>query len=350
MVIPKPKQIVKSKAVLDSVAHLPCHHLGHSIYRSHLKAGVPPSLEHSSFPRRGFASTPEPLPRFEGQENCTFTIRVPRVFLTPLSREELTSRRAIWGTDVYTDDSDIITACIHSGWIRGEWPPGVDVSLLGLDVESSAAERNESLVNGTTKENDAEGQLRNGELKEKDILLTEPPPRGPMLPPENYDLHVTVLILPALEKYASTVRWGIKSRDWSATHDGLSFMILNIRWVAGDTAKEATGKARRMRMKVALEAEELNEERSWSTFVENGNGYRTDESLQDDVIMESYVRGDGAVPPALEISRLGTGSWWKEKERKKQKSAEKEPEPEVEVKGEERLCDDRPQGEAVVAS
>src|SRR5580700_2886482 len=125
LTIPKPKQIVRSQLVLDSVADLPRHHLGHGIYEARLNVPRPSSTEHSLAADRGFASTPLPLPRFEGRENCTYTIRIPRVHLTSVSRQEITSRRAVWGTDIYTDDSDIIAACIHSGWVRGEWPEDV---------------------------------------------------------------------------------------------------------------------------------------------------------------------------------------------------------------------------------
>lgn len=341
MVIPKPKQIVRSKAVLDSVAHLPRRHLGHAIYHTTLKPGDPPSLLHTANAHRGFASTPNPLPRFEGRENCTFTIRVPRVHLTPQSREEITSRRALWGTDVYSDDSDIIAACIHGGWVRGEWPEDIDVSLLGLEIESPEAEKNDAAVNGFSRE---EGHLMVNGKSEKDIVLNEPPLKGPMTPPANCDLHVTILILPALEKYSSSVRWGIMSREWEATHDGLSFMILSIKWVHGvDTAKEASGKGRRMRMKQAFDNEEVDEETSSSRSLENGNGY--DHVTSNGEFRESFVRVEGRGPLA-EITGLGMGSWWKRQEKNKSKSIEKE----VEVKMEDRPDDDLPQGKAIVVS
>ncbi|KAK4130797.1 hypothetical protein BT67DRAFT_458444 [Trichocladium antarcticum] len=51
-------------------------------------------------------------------------MKIGKKHLTPASREEITRRRALWGTDVYTDDSDVISACIYAGWIRSEWPEG----------------------------------------------------------------------------------------------------------------------------------------------------------------------------------------------------------------------------------
>ena len=239
--------------------------------------------------------------------------------LTPVSRLELTSRRSIWGTDVYTDDSDIIAACIHGGWVRGEWPEDVDVSLLGLFVDSPDIERDDSTSKDTGKAGEKLAKTDNGgKLSGSDIAFIKPPPRGPMMPLEGYDLHVTVLVLPALERYASTVRWGIKSREWNSTHDGLSFMIVGIKWVIGvDTAKEPRGKARRMRMKLALQQSELLEEERWKSLLTNGNGHARP---REGVVRESFVRGEGPGPEQIamqEISNLGMGSWWKGKEKEK---------------------------------
>jgi phenolic acid decarboxylase len=341
--MPKPKQIVKSKAVLDSVAHLPRDHLGHGIYQTTLESGDPPSSKHWGNTQRGFASTPHPLPRFEGKENCTFTVRVPRVHLTALSREEITSRRALWGTDIYSDDSDIIAACIHSGWVRGEWSQDIDVSLLGLEPDSPEADRNGVAVNGVTQANEEGRDAANGKGK-KDILLNKPPSRGPMMPLTDCDLHVTVLILPALEKYSSTTRFGIMSRAWQATHDGLSFKILGIKWVHGvDTAREATGEERRMRMRLTLPSLETDEEAFWGSVLENGDGSNIDYGSRNGLARESFVRSDGTGPLA-ELSGLGMGSWWKGRDKRKSKSIEKE----VEVKVEERAAEEVAQGEAMV--
>jgi hypothetical protein len=343
--MPKPKQIVKSKAVLDSVAHLPRDHLGHGIYQSTLESGDPPSSKHLGNMQRGFASTPHPLPRFEGKENCTFTIRVPRIHLTPQSREEITSRRALWGTDVYSDDSDVIAACIHGGWIRGEWSQDIDVSLLGLEPDSPEAERTGVGANGVTETN-GEGKDAANWRDMRDIMISEAPAGGPMMPVADCDLHVIVLILPSLEKYSSTTRFGIKSRAWQATHDGLSFMILSIKWVHGvDTAREVVGQERRMRMKLAIPSPDSEEEAFWGSVLENGDGSNIDFGRQNGVAKESFVRGEG-IGPIAELSGLGMGSWWKGRGKRKSKSIEKE----VEVKVEERPTEEVQQNESMVGS
>lgn len=258
---PKPKQIINSKAVLDSVADRPRHHLGDTLYEpiftpSRLVPNVPS--------HRGFSTTPKPLPfdRIRDQENCTITVKVARIHLTPSAREEVTARRAVWGTEVYTDDSDVIAACIHGGWIRGEWPEDVDVNMLDLDrgifndghVEKDSRRK---------KEKEAEAKARQ-EANEAPYL-SAPPKTGPVHVPADRDMHVTLLILPKLQKYGSTTRFGIQSRQFGSSsrsddgqraveHDGLSFMILGVRWVENGAGAQSRlrGQARRDRMRKAM--------------------------------------------------------------------------------------------------
>jgi len=236
--------------------------------------------------RLGFASTPQPLPLFEGSENCTFTIRVPRIHLMDQSRREITARRAVWGTDVYTDDSDIIAACIHHGWFRGCWADDVDVSLLGLE-------------------------LNDGPTVPPEDYLVEPPKNGPIEIPKDRDLHVTVLILPKLEKYSSVTRFGMRSREWGAKregyrgqHDGLSFMVLSVRWVDGDElgASRSAKETKKLRP-VALEQWEIEAEKEWGESLLNGTRHH-----DNVVVEESFERGgEGSFG---DLKGIGGKSWW----------------------------------------
>jgi hypothetical protein len=295
-VIPLPKTTIRSQAVLNSVVKKPRNHLGYAYYKSVLKPARRSTMEKDD---RGFASTPEPLPRFEGQENCTFTVKVPGVYLGDVSREEITRRRAVYGTDVYTDDSDVVAACIHQGWFRGAWSKDVDVDLLGLEIEAAV----DGTVNGKGYEND---------------LLSEPPSKGPMHVPKKKDLHVTVLILPALEKYASTTRFGMKSREWGGRHDGyqgihdgLSFMILRIQWVnVVDSNEGRSGGLRRKIMAEVLDDTEMEAEQAWGDLLVNGNGANGPQVDAE----ESFERGgDGmdGIEMAGDIKGVGMNSWWK---------------------------------------
>ncbi|GJN83942.1 hypothetical protein PLIIFM63780_007493 [Purpureocillium lilacinum] len=242
---PKPKTIISNKAVLDAVADRPRHHLGDFIYEPGLKPGrlLPDTPSH-----RGFSSNPTPLPweTIKGKENCILTVKVPRVHLVPLAREEITSRAYLWGTDVYTDDSDVVAACIHSGWIKGEWVEDVDASMLDLEDVGRRKPKNQPTE---TMPPGSEG------------LITAPPTSGPLSVPADRDLHVNVLILPRLVKYAATTRHGITSREFGgqfgtrhAVHDGISYMVKSIRWVenGGQPQARLRGKARRERMRKVM--------------------------------------------------------------------------------------------------
>lgn len=233
------------------------------------------STKRHSTTNRGFATTPQPLPHFEGKENSTFTVIVPRIHLSESSREEITSRKAVWGTDIYTDDSDIIAACIHQGWFRGSWPASVDVSLLDLEIDAGS--------NGAVK-------------KSFDIndTMTCPPPTGPIVVPANRDCHVTILVLPTLEKYSSTTRFGLRSREWGfkregyqSVHDGLSFMIQSIKWVKGVDGQEGRNKSKKKIFDRDLDEMELEEDMSWDRMYLNGKG----DSRWNDGTQESFERG-----------------------------------------------------------
>ncbi|KAF9769866.1 hypothetical protein IL306_012647 [Fusarium sp. DS 682] len=243
---PKSKTIISSKAVLESVADRPRHHLGDFIYDPGLKPGrlVPSTPIH-----RAFASNPKPLPwnMIKNKENCILTVKVPRIHLSSIAREEITSRGYLWGTDVYTDDSDVVAACIHSGWIKGEWAEDVDNSVLDID-QGTSDKRRKKPANSTV------------DLESED-LITTPPPSGPMPIPPRRDLHVNVLILPRLVKYYASTRHGISSREFGgdyghrhSVHDGISYMIKSVRWVENGAQPQARlrGKARRERMRKAM--------------------------------------------------------------------------------------------------
>ena len=244
---PKAKLLISSKAVLDSVANRPRNHLGDFIYEPGLKAArlLPKTPTH-----RSFVSNPKPLPwdMIKDKENCTLTVKVARVHLSPVAREEITARGYLWGTDVYTDDSDVVAACIHSGWIKGEWAEDIDMALFDPDNTDETKRRK---VKNTNDAIDLESEG----------LITAPLPSGPMQIPAHRDLHINLLILPRLTKYASSNRYGITSREFGgeygnrhAIHDGISYMIRSIRWVENGAQPQARlrGKARRERMRKAM--------------------------------------------------------------------------------------------------
>ena len=170
-----------------------------------------------------YTSSPFTIPSCVGKENCTLTIRIPRFYLSRDEREQVCLRRAVWGTDVYSDDTDPLAAAIHAGWVQGDWGDSIDAAMLDLDDRTD---------------------------KEQSEFTA--PPSSPMLPRAGKDLHVTILILPALEKYTSCVCHGIKSQAWGNDHDGVSYRIEKIAWVDEKAARgeERGGAARRKRLRM----------------------------------------------------------------------------------------------------
>ncbi|KAF2154109.1 hypothetical protein K461DRAFT_312083, partial [Myriangium duriaei CBS 260.36] len=114
-----PEVSVLNGDVLAHVDHLPRSHLGSSLYESMLS--IPPGKRVLLDTRLMFSSSSQSMPCFDGKENCTFTVRVPREYLiysdsanaddqVAGGMEEICKRRAIWGSEIYTDDSDVVAA------------------------------------------------------------------------------------------------------------------------------------------------------------------------------------------------------------------------------------------------
>jgi hypothetical protein len=226
-----PTTIIRNEALLQSVEKFPRHHLGSTLYRPIFE--TPSSLSSPSV-EKICTGAGRPIPRFEGKANCTFTVRVPRYYMKSSEREKICRRQALWGVDVYTDDSDPLAAAMHAGWIRGAWGEGFDPSIL---------EPNSSTSSTTV--------LNNSAASSSTCLNVSARPPQPLIPPSGKDLHLTLLILPALRTYASQVRHGIKSRAWGETHDGMSFKIEKMSWVeeGAGYGEERGAEARRKRMK-----------------------------------------------------------------------------------------------------
>jgi len=83
-------------------------------------------------------------------------------------------RRGIWGTDVYTDDSDLGLVLIHAGWIR--W-------------------------------------METGDSMDKDVI------------------EVKVRVVPKLVRYFATERNGVRTRSWGNGHDGASIVVEGVKRV-----------------------------------------------------------------------------------------------------------------------
>lgn len=237
----QPTTTIDSKQLLEEVAAKPRNHLGSHLYEADVSFS---SASVASDPSIPFVSTMKPMAKLEGQENSTYMIRVPRWYLTrsqeeiaagePNRLEEICKRRQVFGTDVYSDDSDVVAAAVHSGWLKGDygdWNEDLQ-EVFGHDRQQQDKETNN--------------------VEESPLSLPSKP-ANPVIPPSNYDAHITIIILPPLDSYASTSQNHILSREWGkdTPHDGMSFAIHRIDFVnegAAGRSQPRGAKARKARL------------------------------------------------------------------------------------------------------
>lgn len=136
-------------------------------------------------------------------------------------------KRKAWGTDVYTDDSDVLVMCLHAGWLQGpamddvpSWvPPGKavlawrrmtdDLAKRGVGFEENQHDSvGKPSLNGDTSHDALEQRLER--LK------------------QTMDLSVTLRVAPRLIAYKGSQRGGVKTRSWGNTHDGVSLVIESV--------------------------------------------------------------------------------------------------------------------------
>ncbi|KAI9485766.1 MAG: histone deacetylation protein Rxt3-domain-containing protein [Benjaminiella poitrasii] len=176
---PRPKLVVKNEQVWKMLEGIEEKALGVRLYT--------PSLT---------------LPSLEDSVNGLMEIRVPARYLTFDNIQ--VRKRALWGTDVYTDDSDVVAMTIHSGQYKPAWVEPEEGTFM-------------SAVLGV--ENAVEKQRRRHRYAIPD-----------------HDLKVIVRVLPTLEQYAGTIRNKLKSREWGK-HDGMSLFIQKVEKIKRGDAK-----------------------------------------------------------------------------------------------------------------
>jgi hypothetical protein len=136
---------IQSHAVFAMAAQYPRHHIGSMVYSPSVEPASSGlnfiSLSSSSYLQPpAHRRTPKPLPVLPDHINCTFTVRVAGRYVTRRSRQELVRRKALWGTEVYTDDSDVVAAAIHMGWLRGAWSDEDERDLVQYGLINGPAE------------------------------------------------------------------------------------------------------------------------------------------------------------------------------------------------------------------
>lgn len=123
--------------------------------------------------------------------------------------------RKLWGTDVYTDDSDVLAMCVHAGWIEAPHIPGVPEWLCGggcprvAKAWKALSDREAEQVGGPPAPLQAHAPVR-------------------IVPTSTCDLSVILRIAPKLVLYKGCHRGGIQSRSWGNTHDGVSLVVESV--------------------------------------------------------------------------------------------------------------------------
>lgn len=230
----KPKKMVKINTVASQVLRKPRRHLGSYKYEPEI---LVPEGSNQVEADSEICIKPKLLPSFSGVDdlNCTYTMQISKTWLQERERRVICSSRGLWGTGIYTDDSDPVAAAIHMGWIKPAFNSSVDENLLQRIVQD-----------------------QNPKIE---IPKELKPPAQPLDVGKGKDLKITCVVMPQLEAYAETARFGIRSRNWpegaeNIAHDGVSFSILKVEIV--DIGPEErrigrTGQNKRARLRAQME-------------------------------------------------------------------------------------------------
>jgi hypothetical protein len=134
------------------------------------------------------------------------------------------TKRRLWGTEVYTDDSDVLAMLVHSGWVK------VDVPYTTATATTNSRAGDKDKLNGTaaTDQRDEETSHSQKTTEEHVEATTTSTPTATGKSTSR-SLRVTLRVAPRLVRYFGTLRAGVKSRGWGNTHDGVSLLIEDVK-------------------------------------------------------------------------------------------------------------------------
>lgn len=231
----KPRKTIRMTSVMAAAKRLKRRHIGNFRYNPQIGSTEGPNTTNAKF---DVSVRPNLLPSFSGtnQVNCTYSVRVPSLWLQKRERRLICKECYLWGSGIYTDDSDVVAAAMHSGFINSVPPESIDEVLLQR-VISTQNTKVEGLVD---------------------------PPTQPSEPDMSKDAMITLVVLPNLYQYPGSSRFGICSRTWpenaaKTEHDGVSFAILSVEYITGGFESRRmgrTGREKRARLRRELQARE----------------------------------------------------------------------------------------------
>lgn len=240
-----PKKFVKREVsvnnddVLQYASKFPRKHLGSIIYTSTPTRETYRQLHlfKDSKINPQFPSKIVPLlPELSDHINSLVTVRIPSFQIIDLLNNENYIKRKIWGTDIYTDDSDVLLVLKHNGFLPTQ------------DSEVEQLVPNEGTVKTTPGNIDNKQNIQQNVSNFKHFLNII-----------GGDIHVDLIILPRLKTYKGVYRNGINSRDWLTGHDGVSFALFGVRYgeknSAIDSSNDTEIKKRKLKELYELENE-----------------------------------------------------------------------------------------------
>lgn len=218
----KRKIVVNNEDVLKFAHKFPRKHLGSILYTpyptlsTHRQLSVFQPSEYSTpEPNEGTKEILPLLPELRDYINCILTVRIPSYQINDLQNNKNYINRAIWGTDIYTDDSDILLILKHNGFL-----PNIDNELENT-IETGSTEKRTA---GNLSQPQNIDQTVNNFRHFVNII--------------GGDIHVDLIILPTLVQYEGIYRNGINSRSWKTSHDGVSIAIHGVRYGEINSAVE----------------------------------------------------------------------------------------------------------------
>lgn len=172
------------------------------------------------------------LPNLQLHVDCTVQVLIPRKHL----RKEtnlLVQRREIWGTDIYTDDSDIVSVLYHTGVLPTRAQVDAFYSALRAQEEGNADDTTD------------------GHLEDEHPVTVGPNSHLVTSTSDNEQIYgdclVTLRALPKLTEYTGCYRNGINSRSWKH-HDGGSYAIQKVEFLRHDQAEYVLRRNKRSRL------------------------------------------------------------------------------------------------------
>lgn len=144
--------------------------------------------------------------------NHTIDIKIPRY---EFYDNENVYTHYLWGTDIYTDDSDIVAILYHCGILKSNDPLA---DLKSLNKTAKSIKESQDGQDGNKVENNWPIYPVQSDDSTQDISDT---------------LIVRVRILPCLERYQGCYRHNYNSRNWcniNNVHDGVSISVESVRW------------------------------------------------------------------------------------------------------------------------